>query len=90
MDISTENRDLSQKWLNHILADTYVIYTKAYKFHWQVKGLTFMQLHLHFEKIFQELIENVDSLAERIRALDFLPFGTLRYSEFPAYSQIFS
>jgi starvation-inducible DNA-binding protein len=39
------------------------------KSHWQVAGPTFYQLHLLFDKHFEEQIELVDSIAERIQLL---------------------
>ena len=76
--IPTDAVDISKRWLNHILADTYVMFIKARKFHWQVKGLQFMELHKHLQSIYEALDEQGDTLAERIRALDFIPFATLK------------
>jgi starvation-inducible DNA-binding protein len=39
------------------------------KSHWQVAGPTFYQLHLLFDKHFDEQVELVDSIAERIEHL---------------------
>jgi starvation-inducible DNA-binding protein len=39
------------------------------KSHWQVAGPTFHQLHLLFDKHFDEQVELVDSIAERIQLL---------------------
>jgi starvation-inducible DNA-binding protein len=39
------------------------------KSHWQVAGPTFYQLHLLFDKHFDEEVELVDSIAERIQLL---------------------
>lgn len=39
------------------------------KHHWQVSGPTFYQLHLLFDKHFQEQSELVDMIAERIQLL---------------------
>jgi DNA-binding ferritin-like protein len=39
------------------------------KSHWQVAGPTFYQLHLLFDKHFNEQVELVDSIAERIQIL---------------------
>jgi starvation-inducible DNA-binding protein len=39
------------------------------KSHWQVAGPTFYQLHLLFDKHFNEQVELVDSVAERIQLL---------------------
>jgi starvation-inducible DNA-binding protein len=39
------------------------------KSHWQVGGATFYQLHLLFDKHYEEQVELVDSIAERIQLL---------------------
>ena len=36
--------------LSTVLADAVVLYTKTRKFHWNVSGESFMELHLLFEK----------------------------------------
>jgi starvation-inducible DNA-binding protein len=55
--------------LNQILADTISLRDMYKKHHWQVTGPTFYQLHLLFDKHYEEQVELVDSLAERIQTL---------------------
>jgi len=55
--------------LNQILADTITMRDMYKKHHWQVAGPTFYQLHLLYDKHFNEQSELVDSLAERIQSL---------------------
>jgi starvation-inducible DNA-binding protein len=55
--------------LNQILADTMTLRDLYKKHHWQVAGHTFYQLHLLFDKHFEEQNELVDALAERIQTL---------------------
>lgn len=55
--------------LSHLLADTYVLYTKTQNFHWNVKGPLFYSYHKMFEAQYEELSEAIDTLAERIRSL---------------------
>lgn len=55
--------------LNQLLADTITLRDLYKKFHWQVAGPTFYQLHLLFDKHHSEQGELVDSIAERIQAL---------------------
>jgi starvation-inducible DNA-binding protein len=55
--------------LNQLLADTMTLRDLYKKHHWQVSGPTFHQLHLLFDKHFEEQAELVDLLAERIRVL---------------------
>jgi starvation-inducible DNA-binding protein len=55
--------------LNLLLADTMTLRDLYKKSHWQVTGPTFYQLHLLFDKHYQEQVEIVDEIAERIQVL---------------------
>ena len=55
--------------LNQVLADTITIRDMYKKHHWQVAGPTFYQLHLLFDKHYEEQTELVDILAERVQRL---------------------
>ena len=55
--------------LNQLLADTISLRDLYKKSHWQVSGPTFYQLHLLFDKHFEEQTEIVDEIAERIQLL---------------------
>ena len=55
--------------LNKLLADTMALRDFYKKSHWQVAGPTFYQLHLLFDEHFDEQVELVDSIAERIQLL---------------------
>ncbi len=55
--------------LNQLLADSIVLRDMYKKHHWQVAGPTFYQLHLLFDKHFNEQVEIVDTIAERIQLL---------------------
>jgi len=55
--------------LNQLLADSITLRDLYKKSHWQVAGPTFYQLHLLFDKHFDEQVEIVDTIAERIQLL---------------------
>jgi starvation-inducible DNA-binding protein len=55
--------------LNQLLADTMTIRDLYKKYHWQVAGHTFYQLHLLFDKHAEEQTKLVDEIAERIQLL---------------------
>ena len=61
--------------LNQILADTMTIRDLYKKHHWQASGKTFYQLHLLFDKHFEEQAEMVDQIAERIQMLGGLSYA---------------
>jgi starvation-inducible DNA-binding protein len=55
--------------LNQLLVDTITLRDLYKKHHWQVVGPTFYQLHLLFDKHYEEQNELVDAIAERIQML---------------------
>jgi starvation-inducible DNA-binding protein len=67
--LAEDTRRASADNLNQLLADTITLRDLYKKHHWQVSGHTFYQLHLLFDKHFEEQNELVDTIAERIMAL---------------------
>ena len=67
--LSAEVRSESCKQLNQLLADSITIRDMYKKHHWQVAGPTFYQLHKLLDKHFEEQVELVDTIAERIQLL---------------------
>jgi starvation-inducible DNA-binding protein len=55
--------------LNQLIADTITLRDMYKKHHWQVAGATFYQLHLLYDKHYNEQSELVDTVAERIQSL---------------------
>ena len=55
--------------LNQLLVDTITLRDLYKKHHWQVAGPTFYQLHLLFDKHYEQQNESVDTIAERIQLL---------------------
>jgi starvation-inducible DNA-binding protein len=55
--------------LNQLLADTITLRDLYKKSHWQVAGPTFYQLHLLYDKHYEEQDDLVDKIAERIQLL---------------------
>src|SRR5947208_6782059 len=55
--------------LNQLLADSMSLRDLYKKSHWQTAGPTFYQLHLLFDKHYDEQVEIVDTIAERIQLL---------------------
>jgi starvation-inducible DNA-binding protein len=62
-------RAVSVENLNQLLADTMTLRDLYKKHHWQVAGPTFYQLHLLFDKHYEQQNELVDAIAERIQLL---------------------
>ncbi len=76
--LSQKNLASVKDILNSILADAVVLYTKTRKFHWNVSGNSFMELHKLFENQYKKLEEAIDEIAERINKLGFKTPGTMK------------
>lgn len=67
--LSPNSRQKVVDLLGDIIADQYVLYTKARNYHWNVTGEDFAQYHKLFEDQYSAIDEDIDEVAERIRAL---------------------
>ncbi|OGT38313.1 MAG: hypothetical protein A3F11_06440 [Gammaproteobacteria bacterium RIFCSPHIGHO2_12_FULL_37_14] len=74
----SENNKPLIEGLNHLLADTYVLYVVTQHCHWNVLGPNFIAYHKMFEEQYQELASAIDEIAERIRALKTFAQASLR------------
>ncbi len=75
--ISEKNLEHVNALLSGVLANEMMLYTKTRKFHWNVSGDSFMELHKLFESHYHELEESVDAIAERITKLGGNAIGTM-------------
>ncbi|MBD1853085.1 DNA starvation/stationary phase protection protein [Leptolyngbya sp. FACHB-711] len=74
--LTEEQRQGVIELLNQDLSSTYLLLVKTRKFHWDVVGPQFRSLHQMWDEQYQILTENIDAIAERIRALGGYPIGT--------------
>jgi starvation-inducible DNA-binding protein len=66
-------------------ASQYAFAIKAQNFHWNVEGQDFYQLHLLFERIYDEVYGAVDDFAENIRKIKaYTPASLERFSALTA------
>src|SRR5690242_7119886 len=97
--LSPKNLNAITGILNGVLADAVLLYTKTRKFHWNVSGNSFMELHKLFEKHYKQLEASIDEIAERINKLgantpgtmlEFLKMATLKESpgKYPSQDQM--
>jgi len=84
--IAPAHREAIASGLERVLADSYTLYLKSHKYHWNVTGPMFQTLHVMFEQHYTELAMAVDEIAERIRALGALSPGS--YREFTSLTSI--
>lgn len=64
--------------LSVVLADEVLLYTKTRKFHWNVAGESFVELHELFEEQYKKLEIVIDEVAERINKLGANTIGTMK------------
>ena len=90
IDLDAEMREQVVSLLNQQLADTFDLYSQTKQAHWNVKGSQFFQLHELFDKLAAELLDHVDTIAERSTTLGGTALGTARMaaakSRLPEYS----
>ena len=84
--ISAKNLKEVTDMLSNVLADSMILYIKTRKFHWNVSGENFMELHKLFESQYTQLEQAIDEIAERISKLGSITIGTT--SEFASMSSI--
>jgi starvation-inducible DNA-binding protein len=69
LGLATEVRHRSAAALNRLLAHSMALRDLYKKAHWQTSGPTFYDLHLLFDKHYQEQLMLIDTLAERVQTL---------------------
>jgi starvation-inducible DNA-binding protein len=79
LGLSYETRIDSCQRLNHVLADSQILYALYKKHHWLMRGPTFYQLHLLLDKHASEQLALIDSLAERVQTLGGVAVGDPRH-----------
>jgi starvation-inducible DNA-binding protein len=72
--------------LNDLLSDHFTFYVKSLNYHWNVESHHFNDLHALFKSIYEKQSDICDELAERVRALGHVSFGTMQ--EFSKASKI--
>ena len=64
--------------LNQILANSNVMFTKLHNYHWNIKGMQFMPIHLKTEESYNYFSQVYDDTAERVLQLGGSPLITLK------------
>ena len=71
LGIPENNLQLVSIELNKLLADEYILHTKARNYHWNIEGANFHEMHQFYNQQIIEINEMVDDIAERIRTIGF-------------------
>jgi starvation-inducible DNA-binding protein len=68
--------------MRKVLADSYAFQLKANNYHWNVEGPNFPQYHKFLGKLYEEVFDATDGIAEQIRALNaYSPGSFTRFLE---------
>ncbi|HET6243315.1 MAG: DNA starvation/stationary phase protection protein [Bacteroidetes bacterium] len=78
-------KGLSYK-LNDLLCNYQLFYMNLRGFHWNIKGDKFFELHAKFEELYNDSLEKIDVIAERIKTLGFTP--THAFSDYIEISKV--
>lgn len=84
--IQESKREVIGNSVSKLLAESYTLYLKTHKYHWNVTGPMFQTLHLMFEQHYNDMALAVDEIAERIRVLGLKAPGS--YTEFSKLSEV--
>ncbi len=78
VDLPADTRVAMIELLNQELADTADVYSQTKQAHWNVKGISFYQLHLLFDQLAEKRQGEADELADRATELGGYARGTVR------------
>ncbi|MBP2657363.1 MAG: Ferritin Dps family protein [Firmicutes bacterium] len=64
--------------LNVYLANLNIMYIKLHNLHWNVVGKGFFDLHSKTQELYEKIAEELDLVAERIKALGSFPLASMQ------------
>ena len=77
-ETQSHNNEVVVTFLNLLLADEYVLYTKTRTAHWNIDGSNYFELHVFLENQYNTLDIMIDEIAEQIRSLGHYALGSLK------------
>lgn len=80
IDIAEDVREISIEHLQQSVSDLLDLYSHFKQAHWNIKGPNFIGLHELFDTIAAEIIDHIDTVAERIAQLGGQVRGTVKSS----------
>lgn len=66
------------EFLQQYLADLNVGYQKLRSFHWNVEGKEFFTLHAKLQELYEDTVEEIDEIAERLLMIGQRPLSTMK------------
>lgn len=77
-DLPIETRHVSIELLNGVVVHAIDIALAAKHAHWNVRGRNFLSYHKLFDKVFTDLVAEIDALGERATAIGGIARGTVQ------------
>jgi len=78
IEIPDQTNEVVVTFLNLLLADEYVLYTKTRTAHWNIDGSNYFELHVFLENQYNTLDIMIDEIAEQIRSLGHYALGSMK------------
>lgn len=78
IETTFKNDKVVVTFLNLLLANEYVLFTKTRTAHWNLDGSNYFELHVFLENQYNEINEMIDDIAEQIRSLGHFTLGSLK------------
>jgi len=76
--IPDQNNEIVVTFLNLLLTEEYMLYTKTRTAHWNIDGENYFELHVFLENQYNAIDVIIDDLAEQIRSLGHFATGSLK------------
>lgn len=76
--MTKKEQKLSASLLNDILANTSVLLMQTLHYHWNITGPEFNDYHKMFDDQYNMLFQDLDVIAERVRAVQGVALGTMK------------
>ncbi len=76
--MTQKEKGMSVDLLNQLLANGAVMLFQVLNFHWNIVGKEFHDYHILFDKMYKQLFEDMDLLAERVRAVGGQALGSMQ------------
>jgi starvation-inducible DNA-binding protein len=69
---------MSQKVLQEVLGNHGVLLFQTLNYHWNIVGKEFHDYHILFDGQYKQLFDDMDKIAERIRAVEGVALGSMK------------
>lgn len=77
-EIPDKKNEIVVAFLNSLLTDEYMLYTKTRIAHWNIDGENYFELHVFLENQYNGIDIMIDDLAEQIRSLGHFATGLMK------------